>query len=419
MALSSYTASFLMHTICDCSDRWNKRTSTPLLLTRITDPFGCFALLTYDTTGRLSSIRDVLGLTSSFHYDASSLIDNMTTPYGTTSFVATEAGDFRTLEITDPLGFKERVEYRQSAPGIQFADPDSTVPQGMTGLYNRYLDGRTTFYWDKVAFQLGVGNYTKARMKHWVHLAINGNWVSITGDTVESIKYPLENRIWFTYPNQTSGLGAGASGTYEQPNGTGRVLDDGTTQLTLKDYNTLGNVTRRVDALGRETTYEYDPNLIDVLRVKQKSSATATTLLASFTYNSQHLPLTATNAAGQTTTFTYNAAGQVTTVTNALNQKTTYVYAANGNLTTVTNANNKTAMTYTYDAFNRVATRTDSEGYAIAYTYDAFDRVTRETYPDTTHRDSVYDKLDRVSMTDRLGRATLYTYDALRRLTQE
>ena len=250
-------------------------------------------------------------------------------------------------------------------------------------------------------------------MKHWVHLAINGNWVSITGDTVESIKYPLENRIWFTYPNQTSGLGAGASGTYEQPNGTGRVLDDGTTQLTLKDYNTLGNVTRRVDALGRETTYEYDPNLIDVLRVKQKSSATATTLLASFTYNSQHLPLTATNAAGQTTTFTYNAAGQVTTVTNALNQKTTYVYAANGNLTTVTNANNKTAMTYTYDAFNRVATRTDSEGYAIAYTYDAFDRVTRETYPDTTHRDSVYDKLDRVSMTDRLGRGTLYTYDAL------
>jgi YD repeat-containing protein len=35
------------------------------------------------------------------------------------------------------------------------------------------------------------------------------------------------------------------------------------------------------------------------------------------TWNSQHQPLTVTDAAGQTTTFTYNTAGQVLAVTNA------------------------------------------------------------------------------------------------------
>ena len=34
------------------------------------------------------------------------------------------------------------------------------------------------------------------------------------------------------------------------------------------------------------------------------------------TYNAQHLPLTITDAAGQTTTYTYNERGQVLTKTN-------------------------------------------------------------------------------------------------------
>ena len=48
--------------------------SSPLLVTQITDPFGRSAVLTYDGAGRLSSITEVIGLTSSFTYDASSLV---------------------------------------------------------------------------------------------------------------------------------------------------------------------------------------------------------------------------------------------------------------------------------------------------------------------------------------------------------
>ena len=41
---------------------------SPLLITRITDPFGRSAVLSYDGSGRLTSITDVIGLTSKFSY---------------------------------------------------------------------------------------------------------------------------------------------------------------------------------------------------------------------------------------------------------------------------------------------------------------------------------------------------------------
>src|SRR5262249_36440205 len=59
---------------------------SPLLITQIADPFGRSAALRYDGDGRLSSIIDVLGLTSQFTYDAASLINSLATPYGTTRF---------------------------------------------------------------------------------------------------------------------------------------------------------------------------------------------------------------------------------------------------------------------------------------------------------------------------------------------
>lgn len=225
----------------------------------------------------------------------------MTTPYGTSSFAFGESGDYRWLEATDPLGYKERLEYRQQAPGIPFSEPSATVPQGIVAPFNAYLKGRNTFYWDKQAFQLGAGDYTKARIKHWTHWANNTN---VTSNPVESVKYPLENRIWFNYPGQpSSGLGTAVSGTLDKPNRIGRVLDDGTTQLTQISYNSLGNPTHIIDPLGRDTQIDYAANQIDVIRISQKTAASIYSTVAEFTYNSQHLPLTYKNAAGQTTAY--------------------------------------------------------------------------------------------------------------------
>jgi RHS repeat-associated protein len=385
--------------------------SKPLLVTLITDPFHRTATIDYDANGRLVRITDAIGMVSQFTYNASGLITAMTTPYGTSKFVSGESGTTRFLEATDALGYTERVEFRQEAPGIPTADPLPTVPRGIS-LQDSNLHYRNSFYWDKHVFPMAAGDYTKARIMHWNHLLTDSN---ITGHTLESIKNPLENRTWFTYPGQSYNL---YSGTLDKRNNIGRVLDDGTTQITHFEYNPLGHMTRSVDPVGRETQFEYDANQIDLLRVKQKTSATGVATIAEFTYNSQHLPLTVKDAAGKTTTYVYNSFGQPVQITDPLGQTTKFEYDSLGYLLRVVNPNNQTAAAMTYDLAGRVASRTDSEGLAVNYTYDGLDRLTRESYPDGSTREYTWDKLDVAAIKDRQGRITRFTYDAVRNLTE-
>jgi RHS repeat-associated protein len=390
-----------------------------LLITKITDPFGRSALLNYDSSYRLIQITDTLGLKSKFTYNGAQMTDitAMTTPYGTTQFsYGSTDGNERFLNATDPLGHTERVEYIQGVSTIPFSDPGNTIPNGIVAPFNEYLNYRDSYYWDKNAYQLAAGDYTKARIRHWTHLASN---TSLTSNPVESIKYPLENRVWMNYPGQPNCcLGTAQSGSFNEPSLIGRVLDDGTTKLTQFTYNALGHVTDMIDPVGRETQYTYASNQIDLLQVQQRTSASAFSTIATFAYNAQHLPLTYTDAAGQTISYSYNSAGQRTQTTNSLNQTTTYQYDSSGNLTHIVNANNQTAASFTYDAVDRVATSTDSEGYVVQYAYDTFNRVTTETYADGTTRQFTWTNLDLTNVKDRQNRVTVYSYDAMRRLAQ-
>ncbi|HJQ56663.1 MAG TPA: peptidase C39, partial [Vineibacter sp.] len=393
----------------------------PLLVTKITDPFGRSAVLAYDGYGRLYSITDVIGLTSSFGYDANALVNSLTTPYGTTTFAFTAPGTSappRFVQVTDPMGFSEREEWLEPAQ-VPTSDPAATVPQGMpVPLTNGYLEYRNSFHWDKQAYVVagctptGGCDYNKARNRHFAHFGA----AAIKSTTLESVKYPLENRIWFAYPGQTNAFN---SGSFNQPIAMGRVLDDGTTQLTQLSYDTAGsfNLTSVVDPLGRKTSFTY-ANGTDLAAITQSTAYGFQALIAQFTYNIQHRPLVSTDAAGQTTFYTYNTAGQLTSVTNPLNQKTTYQYDATGRLSAVINANNVTVASFTYDGFDRVATFTDSQGWTVAYSYDSADRLTTVTYPDSSLTIYTYDKLDLGSVKDRLGRVWSYTYDANRRLTK-
>ena len=95
-----------------------ENTNAPLRITKVTDPFGRYATFSYNGSGQLTNIVDVLGLSSSFSYGTGDFISALTTPYGTSSFAMGEDGQTRWLEMTDPLGARERVEYRPGAPGI-------------------------------------------------------------------------------------------------------------------------------------------------------------------------------------------------------------------------------------------------------------------------------------------------------------
>jgi RHS repeat-associated protein len=399
----------------------------PLKITKVTDPFGRFATFSYDPSGRLQRITDVMGITSELGYGDNDYIVALTTPYGTTGFTTVDYGGWPRLEVTDPLGGKERFEFN---PGIGFVPGVEPVPVGM-GTEPSLNGYRNTYFWDKKAMaSMPSLDYAKARIYHWEHSREIPNTAS---GTLESEKLPLEGRVWYNYPDQI--FGTAKEGSAITPTAIGRVLDDGSTQLTRYEYNALGKVTKKIDPLqpvGRETRYTYgtnntpdpDPTTgtgIDLLKVEQKNGASYD-LLSSYTYDAQHHPLTVTDVSGQTTTYTYNAQGQILTVTTppragiAENRTTTYAYDTNGYQQTITGPVAGDTTTSTYDGYGRVRTVTDSNGYMVTTDYDALDRPTRVTYPDGTYEETVYNRLDPEKRRDRLGRWTHAFYDALRRV---
>jgi RHS repeat-associated protein len=384
-------------------------------ITQITDPFGRFATFQYDSQSRLVQITDLIGLTSQFVYNDigltySDFIKTLTTSYGNTSFVESDHGNIRRLDITYPDGSRERVEYNQFVAATPFSDPPASVPVGML-THNLFLPPRDTYYWSRTGCALGYGDYSKARIFHFLHTED----LSKTAGALESVKEPLENHVWYDYPGQSGSFVISSS---TLPAHVGRVLDDGSTQLYTYAYNAFGHVTNAIDPVGRNFTYVYATNGIDLLQVRQ-TRAGNNELNFSATYNSQHLPLTQTDAAGQTTTYTYNSRGQILTRTDPLNQVTSWNYDANGYLTNVTGPlpGTNDTLTFTYDAFGRVRTWTDESGYTLAFAYDNLDRPVTVTYPDGSFAQTTYDRLDAVTNRDRAGRITSMTYDSMRQMS--
>ncbi len=458
-------------------------------ITKVTDPFNRIAQLVYDTTvqpARLHSITDVMNYTSTFGYEGDSdFVNSMTTPYGITTFTNDETDPtlsspfwWRSLEIIYPDGSGEYIEFNQNpqlsdgsvplAPqwspftnypnvSIPRSDPPESVPSGMATT-NDFLYYRNTFHWDRQGYAQaklvnpgdGTGrsyafDYTQATIYHWLHDGnpIPPNIVHAAG-ILESIKKPLEGRVWYDYVEQA--YGPIAIGNTSKPTHVGRVLDDGSTQLYTYEYNEFGKVTRITDPVGREFSSIYSSDGIDLLEMRQ-TRAGQNEVLFQINYNAQHQPETIKDSAGQMTTYTYypiNTAagqyGQLWTVRNAKGETTTYNYT-NGYLTSIVGPlifpnppviEGTGQITYVYDivggkTYNRIRTKTDIVDYTLTYDYDDLDRVTKITYPSTYYTPTTFTQfyyddpsrpLDMTKMTDRKDRTTLFEYNSIRQLTK-
>jgi RHS repeat-associated protein len=398
----------------------NPIATDPLVIQKVTDRYGRSATFGYGTDLlQLQSIADVLSITSQVSYASSTFINALQTPYGTSTFDFGDDGAVRWLEMTDAQGGTSRVEYNQTiATGIPDSLPGNLVPSAGGGMYTRNyrMFSRNTFYWDKKAQQEAPGDYSKARVYHWLHDAA----LASAEGALESFKEPLESRIWFNYPGQAhSSAGATIYGTLNLPSIIGRVLDETSHEYQFyQTYrNSLGKITNSIDPRARALSSTYAANQIDLLNVRQ-TTGTNNELLASFTYNSQHLPLTATDASGQVTKFSWNAYGQITGITNALNEVTTFSYSTNGLLLTVVGPTNTAITSFGYDAFDRVNAVTNADGYYVRTSYDAFDRPVTNTFPDGSSETVTYQYLDPSTYTDRAGKVTQFLYDSLRHLTR-
>ena len=451
-----------------------------LLVSQVTDPFGRAATIDYDGNGRLSSITDVIGITSTVTYDDShsparpTFIKQLTTPYGNTTFDFDESNsgsavNLRWLETTDPDSNTERMEFAESASGIPTSDETEANLQIPSGLPltpytccsdGHLLDLRNTYFWNKAIYPTaytaykaahGHADYTSAELVHWLHTYGLG----AVAPTVESVRHPLESRIWYQYTGEPNSVEEASAGTMlAAPIAAARILDDGSTQLVSITRDTLGRAILVTDALGRQTEYCYNSGCtattdIDLLAVKQLTASSTYTTIASYSYDSNHNVLTKTDASGQMWRYCYNGLGQLTQAIDpanyvsggscgsygAVGTQYTYEGSAPYRLTGITDAKGNTYAGYTYSSTctggggnncDLPLTFADNQTFTKTYTRDALDRVTRIDYSDDdgtyetfsytasggTHKD-----LDLLSYTDRKGRTTTYAYDAERRQT--
>lgn len=328
------------------------------LITGVTDPFGRQARFTYTGTGQLASITDVLGLASVFTYQANDFIAALKTPYGTTTF--RQGTDFwnPTIEATNALGGTERLEFRWETTAWPATDPAATVPPGFE-TRNANLHKYTSLYWDTAAWATAPGDVGAAVRTRWLSWAYHPYATNRSVPVAHSVQRPGQARTWYAYPGQATPNLIGWTTT---PSETARVIEGGVTQRTLTTVNAQGHVTARTDAVGRETTYSYAANGIDLLEVRQTRPGGSDSLAQYASYTATHQPQTVTDAAGETTNLTYNAAGQVLTSTNAKDETTTYVYDSDGRLQSVSGMVTGATTTYAYDGYGRVRTVTGPDG---------------------------------------------------------
>ncbi len=446
---------------------------TNLQVTQVRDPFGRSAYFGYDPrpltaegggTGHLTSITDVLGITSTFIYAKSDFILSLTTPYGVTQFAFTDStndntvGSARSVTIADPLNRTSRVEFRQGDPdgnctGAGASGDAATVeshfitcteratPSGMPlQILNHYLQFRNTFIWDPHQYQAAFGNsaspsavYSSAKLIHWLH---TNDTNRLTASRIpESTKLPLEHRTWLQYENQAVNQfedsqyyqyqgGPISVGSSNKPTAKGTLLDDGRTQLWTFKYNSYGKVTQMNDPIGRQVTLAYDANGIDLLTVTNTTTVNGTPLrdlLVTYAnYNSQHEPQKVVATNGFATTFSYNAAGQLLTSTDPLGNIWRYAYTNGGYIQQITGPPGPQVPQYNfvYDLVGRIYQSTDPSGGTLTYSHDQADRLTRVTFPDQTSEAFSYTLLDLTSTIDRKNNTIVRHYDADREVTE-
>ena len=381
----------------------------PLKITSATDPFGRSATFTYNAAGQLESVTDVLGIVSSYEYGDNDFVNQLTTPYGTTTFTSRDIttdpslAESRVIEVVDTEGRKCRV---QSAPFVT-AGSEPEAPVGMPDT-NQFLNFRNTFYWEPQQLDANPV-FTKATIFHFLHVQNPTN--RARSRVLESMKKPLENRVFYSYsPDPGAIVPHIFLGDSDNPLFMGRVLADGTTQLTAYQYNSKGNITQMTDPAGRVFNYTYAANEIDLTSVSTNGQT-----LFSATYDANHNILSITDASGSTSSFTYDARGLLKTALNPLGELTTNNYTPSGNLASVESPL-QAITNFTYDSAERVSSVTDTEGFTVQATYDSADRPTSVTYPDGTTDTLTYSNLDLIATKDRIGRQTQMTYDGLQRL---
>ena len=197
-----------------------------------------------------------------------------------------------------------------------------------------------------------------------------------------------------------------------------RDIPDGQTPtvetVTYNRYDLLGNVVMTIDALSRDTTFEYD-------RLNRLVAQTD--------------PAPVNGSIRPVTRFLYDNSGNMEATIDTLGRITSSTFDALGRRLSSTSPDPDglqgplpaPSTSFEYDLIGNLLSTTDHLGRQTVSVYDVRNRVIGVTQPDADLYDNlaaatvstVYDVVgNRIQETDALGNVTDYQYDALNRLIQ-
>ena len=180
------------------------------------------------------------------------------------------------------------------------------------------------------------------------------------------------------------------------------LVDENTTETTVYEYNTQGQLVRLTEPNG--TVYNYTYNSDGELL----SKLTASGVGDRYTYNENGDILSETYEDGSSYTYTYYDNGELYTETYTENGDTiSYVYNTDGTLKTETESDG-TVWNYTYNEYGHLISKLKNNGSGDSYTYQYFDFNGNGEYDEYK---ITYERLEN-------GEETWYTYNSKAVLTQ-
>ncbi len=292
--------------------------------------------LTYSALGQLATVKDALNQTTTLVYDTQGRLtqvkdaNNKTTNYGYDARA-------RLTSLTNALGETTAFEYDLNNRLKKVTHADTTFMS-----YTCDLAGRRTAMTDERGNTTNYGYDAAYRL------------TSVTDALNHTLVYGYD--LMSNLTSQTDALSQTTNYEYDDFNRLKKVIyppaTSGATRLEERlEYNTIGNVKKRIDTANRETLYDYD---------------------------TAHRLIKTTDALSQITQFEYNARSQMTKVKDALNQEYVFTYDALGRQLSQTRAG--ATMSYEYDAVGNRTKRTDYLGRLTTYVYDNLNRLERINY---------------------------------------
>ena len=338
----------------------------------------------YDGSGRLHTVTDSRGKVWTYDYDAASgRLSDLTTPMGAkTTNVYDSAG--RVSTQTGPRGGVTTFAY---TPGSHAMTTRVTDPTGVTTDYG---------------YQYGL---------------LQSRTLDPAGASPSTWSYTYD-----TSGNQTSATDPTGVVTFATFDNTGNAvsLTDGAGNVTAVTYNGAHQPLTVTDPAGHTSAYSYSGGSLVSAAVPQSASVTATT---GYTYDTTHAAdLTkVTDPEGRTTTLTRTPEGFLASSRTDLDgATTTYTYNAYGDLLTAVAAKGNATgavpaawtTTNTYDGAGLLLTSTDPLGHITTYAYDDDRRLltVKDALNHVTTNEWNADGTLRTT-TDPLTRVTSHTYD--------